>query len=82
MWQGLGQVVLPNDGLPGDVNSITVELSDDANGYVQADAVHVVGLMPRAKLPFREVPDIGDPTNLVDEQSVVDFGYTELFPTE
>ena len=76
MWQGLGQVVLP-----ADVNSITVELSDDANGYVQADAVHVVGLMT-GEITVRELPDIGDATNLVDEQSVVDFGYTELFPTD
>ena len=75
MWQTLGSIILP-----AGATSLVVELSDDANGYVQADAIHVVQLQT-GEIAVFELPATGSPKALVDAQSVVNFGYTELFPT-
>ena len=71
MWERIGTVELA-----GGLTELWVELSTDAvDGYVHADAVWA----GRSTTPELVVQQGG--TNLIDELSTVDFGYSELFPT-
>jgi hypothetical protein len=77
MWEVLGQIVTPTGA-----DTLTIVLSDDADGFVLADAVHVVPLATGEIVASVIDPDTGTEADLTDEQSVVDFGYTELFPDD
>ena len=70
MWERLGNVMLP-----GGATSLIVELGTDwINGYVLADAIWA-GL---STTPEIQVFDGG--TELTDEVSAINLGYTELQP--